>query len=567
MSLKNSINNGQEFELSQVELLNLLEKAPRGIKTYISHLEKQIKNFSDIGLSLSKEKDMNILLEKILLEAKRITNADGGTLYMRTNDNSLRFEIMMTDSLNFHMGGTSGKDIPFYPIKLYNDDGEPNETMIAAYVALTGKTVNIPDAYEAEGFDFSGMKAFDEKTGYRSKSFLTVPLKNHEDEIIGVLQLLNAQGKKTGEVVPFSSDIQELVESLSSQAAVAVTNKNLIRDLEVLFESFIKLIASAIDAKSPYTGGHCSRVPEITMMIAEAVNDSQNEHFKDIHFNEKELYELKIAAWLHDCGKVATPEYVVDKATKLETIYDRVHTVETRFEVLKRDYEINYLKQQLKIEKNQSLSQKELKDALKVIRDTYKEQLEHLNDDRTFVKEINVGGEFMSGDKKDRVKKIAEYQWNDNGEKKNFLSDDEIKNLCIAKGTLTAEERKIINDHIVHTIDMLQQLPYPKHLKNVPEFAGGHHEKLDGTGYPLGLTNDEMSIQAKAMAIADVFEALTAKDRPYKEGKALSMAMRIMGFMKNDAHVDPYLFDLFVQEKIYLKYAEKYLSEEQLDMD
>ncbi len=567
MSLKNSINNGQEFELSRVELLNLLEKAPRGIKTYISHLEKQIKNFSDIGLSLSKEKDMNILLEKILLEAKRITNADGGTLYMRTNDNSLRFEIMMTDSLNFHMGGTSGKDIPFYPIKLYNDDGEPNETMIAAYVALTGKTVNIPDAYEAEGFDFSGMKAFDEKTGYRSKSFLTVPLKNHEDEIIGVLQLLNAQGKKTGEVVPFSSDIQELVESLSSQAAVAVTNKNLIRDLEVLFESFIKLIASAIDAKSPYTGGHCSRVPEITMMIAEAVNDSQNEHFKDIHFNEKELYELKIAAWLHDCGKVATPEYVVDKATKLETIYDRVHTVETRFEVLKRDYEINYLKQQLKIEKNQSLSQKELKDALKVIRDTYKEQLEHLNDDRTFVKEINVGGEFMSGDKKDRVKKIAEYQWNDNGEKKNFLSDDEIKNLCIAKGTLTAEERKIINDHIVHTIDMLQQLPYPKHLKNVPEFAGGHHEKLDGTGYPLGLTNDEMSIQAKAMAIADVFEALTAKDRPYKEGKALSMAMRIMGFMKNDAHVDPYLFDLFVQEKIYLKYAEKYLSEEQLDMD
>jgi len=358
MSLKNSINNGQEFELSRVELLNLLEKAPRGIKTYISHLEKQIKNFSDIGLSLSKEKDMNILLEKILLEAKRITNADGGTLYMRTNDNSLRFEIMMTDSLNFHMGGTSGKDIPFYPIKLYNDDGEPNETMIAAYVALTGKTVNIPDAYEAEGFDFSGMKAFDEKTGYRSKSFLTVPLKNHEDEIIGVLQLLNAQGKKTGEVVPFSSDIQELVESLSSQAAVAVTNKNLIRDLEVLFESFIKLIASAIDAKSPYTGGHCSRVPEITMMIAEAVNDSQNEHFKDIHFNEKELYELKIAAWLHDCGKVATPEYVVDKATKLETIYDRVHTVETRFEVLKRDYEINYLKQQLKIEKNQSLYSK-----------------------------------------------------------------------------------------------------------------------------------------------------------------------------------------------------------------
>lgn len=510
---------------------------------------------------------MNVLLENILLEAKRITNADGGTLYMKTDDNRLRFEIMMTDSLKFHMGGTSGQDIPFYPVKLYEDDGKPNKHMISAYVGLTGETVNIPDAYKAKGFDFSGTKAFDEKTGYRSKSFLTVPLKNHEDEIIGVVQLLNAKDKKTDESIPFSTEVQDIVEALSSQAAVAITNKNLIRDLEILFESFIKLIASAIDAKSPYTGGHCSRVPEITMMLAEAVNESKNEHFKDIHFTDKQMYELKIAAWLHDCGKVATPEYVVDKATKLETIYDRVHTVSTRFEVLKRDQEIKFLKRQLKVEKDSSLSELETKNALKDIRKKYREKITQMDDDLDFVKTTNVGGEFMSGDKKDRVKKIAKYRWKDNGESKNFLSDDEVKNLCIAKGTLTAEERKIINDHIVHTIDMLQQLPYPNHLKNVPEFAGGHHEKLDGTGYPMGLTKDEMSIQAKAMAIADVFEALTARDRPYKEGKALSMAMRIMGFMKNDAHVDPFLFELFVKEKIYLKYAEKYLTKEQLDMD
>ncbi len=567
MSLKNSENNGQEFDLSQGELLNLLEKAPHGIKTYISHLEKQIKNFSDIGLSLSKEKDMNVLLEKILLEAKRIANADGGTLYMRTDDHCLRFEIMMTDSLNFHMGGTSGKDIPFYPIKLYNEDGEPNKTMNAAYVGLTGETVNLPDAYEAKGFDFSGMKAFDKKTGYRSKSFLTVPLKNHEDEIIGVLQLLNAQDKKTGDVISFSHEVQDVVEALSSQAAVAITNKNLVRDLEILFESFIKLIASAIDAKSPYTGGHCSRVPEITMMLAEAVHNSKEGRFKDVYFTENEMYELRIAAWLHDCGKVATPEYVVDKATKLETIYDRIHTVETRFQVIQRDEEIKFLKKCLKIETNSSFSEKEKKEAIKDLGKKHKTRLAQLDDDLGFIRTTNIGGEFMSPDKKERVYKIAKYQWKDNGERKNFFSDDEVKNLCIAKGTLTAEERKIINDHIVHTIDMLQQLPYPKHLRNVPEFAGGHHEKLDGTGYPMGLTNDEMSIQAKAMAIADVFEALTAKDRPYKEGKTLSMAMRIMGFMKNDAHVDPYLFDLFVQEKIYLKYAEKYLSKEQLDMD
>lgn len=567
MSSNNGKTNSQSFDLSETELKKLLEKVPSGIQSYIDHLEKQVKNLAEIGLSLSKEKDMNVLLENILLEAKRIANADGGTLYMKTDDNRLKFEIMMTDSLKFHMGGTSGQDIPFYPVKLYEDNGKPNKHMISAYVGLTGETVNIPDAYKAKGFDFTGTKAFDEKTGYRSKSFLTVPLKNHEDEIIGVLQLLNAQDKKTGDLISFSGEIQDVVEALSSQAAVAITNKNLIRDLEILFESFIKLIASAIDAKSPYTGGHCSRVPEITMMLAEAINESENEHFKDIHFSDKQMYELKIAAWLHDCGKVATPEYVVDKATKLETIYDRVHTVATRFEVLKRDQEIKYLKQQLKVEKDSSLSELETKNALKDIRKKYKEKITQLDDDLDFVKTTNIGGEFMSGDKKEQVKKIAQYRWKDNGESKNFLSDDEVKNLCIAKGTLTAEERKIINDHIVHTIDMLQQLPYPNHLKNVPEFAGGHHEKLDGTGYPMGLTKDEMSIQAKAMAIADVFEALTARDRPYKEGKALSMAMRIMGFMKNDAHVDPFLFELFVKEKIYLKYAEKYLTKEQLDMD
>ncbi len=567
MSSKNGKPNGQSFDLSETELKKLLKKVPSGIQSYIDHLEKQVKNLAEIGLSLSKEKDMDVLLENILLEAKRIANADGGTLYMKTDDDRLRFEIMMTDSLKFHMGGTSGQDIPFYPVKLYEDDGAPNKHMISAYVGLTGETVNIPDAYKAKGFDFSGTKAFDEKTGYRSKSFLTVPLKNHEDEIIGVVQLLNAKDKKTDESIPFSIEIQDIVEALSSQAAVAITNKNLIRDLEILFESFIKLIASAIDAKSPYTGGHCARVPEITMMLAEAINESENEHFKNIHFTDKQMYELKIAAWLHDCGKVTTPEYVVDKATKLETIYDRVHTVATRFEVLKRDQEIKFLKQQLKVEKDSSLSELETKNALKDIRKKYREKITQLDDDLDFIKTTNVGGEFMSGDKKEQVKKIAQYRWKDNGESKNFLSDDEVKNLCIAKGTLTAEERKIINDHIVHTIDMLQQLPYPNHLKNVPEFAGGHHEKLDGTGYPMGLTKDEMSIQAKAMAIADVFEALTARDRPYKEGKALSMAMRIMGFMKNDAHVDPFLFELFVKEKIYLKYAEKYLTKEQLDMD
>ena len=552
-------------QYANTQIAKYLSEAPAAVKTYIKDLEQQILNLANIGLALSKEKDMNRLLEMILLEAKRIANSDGGTLYMMTDDGRLRFEIMMTDSLDFHMGGTSGKDIPFYPVKLYTDEGEPNKSMIAAYVGLTGETVNITDAYKAKGFDFSGTKMFDEKTNYRSKSFLTVPLKNHEDEIIGVLQLLNAQHHKSKNIISFTSEIQKMVEALASQAAVAITNKNLIKDLENLFESFIKLIASAIDAKSPYTGGHCARVPEITMMLAEAVQQTKDGPFADVAFSEKEMYELKIAAWLHDCGKVATPEFVVDKSTKLETIYDRVHELEARFGILRRDEEIKRLKKELKFERDDSLPLEEKAERVKDLQRGYRKTLRHLKSDLEFVKESNVGGEFMSGDKKDRVHQIANYRWKPNGKVENFLSENEVYNLTIPRGTLTPEERKVINDHIVVTINMLEELPYPKHLQNVPEFAGGHHEKLDGTGYPMGLMKDEMTVQARIMAIADIFEALTAKDRPYKKGKTLSQAMRILGFMKNDAHIDVDLFDIFVKEKIYLQYAEGFLDPEQID--
>ena len=412
-------------QYSMTTVSKYLAEAPDAVKAYITDLEKQISNLASIGLALSKEKDMNKLLEMILLEAKRIANSDGGTLYMMNDDNCLRFEILMTDSLDFHMGGTSGKEIPFYPVKLYTDDGEPNNSMIAAYVGLTGETVNIKDAYKAKGFDFSGTKMFDEKTGYHSQSFLTVPLKNHEDEIIGVLQLLNAQKPKSNTIISFKSDIQTMVEALASQAAVAITNKNLIKDLENLFESFIKLIASAIDAKSPYTGGHCARVPEITMLLANAVQETKDGPFADIAFTEKEMYELKIAAWLHDCGKVATPEFVVDKSTKLETIYDRVHEVETRFGVIKRDVEIKRLKKELKIERNESLSLEEKLDKIKALQSEYRKTVRILKNDLEFVQESNVGGEFMSGDKKDRVHQIANYRWKPNGKMENFLSDEE----------------------------------------------------------------------------------------------------------------------------------------------
>jgi len=494
----------------------------------------------------------------ILEEARNITHADGRTLYMKDDDGNLKFEIMATDSKDFYMGGTSGIDIPFPPLPLIKD-GRPNHSHVAAHVAITGESSNIEDAYTNKEFDFSGTKGFDSGNDYRSKSFLTVPLKNHENDIIGVMQLLNAKDEKTGETISFTEEMENQIISLASQGAVALTNKRLVEELKTLFESFIQLIATAIDRKSEYTGGHCERVPDITMMLADAVENTNEGTYKDFSMTKDERYELYIAAWLHDCGKVATPVHVVDKATKLETIYDRIENVQTRFEILKRDAEIKFLN--AKIE----LLEKSDMDGVKDAEAKLHLQLAQFEDELAFVEKSNVGGEFMQDADQDRIRQIGKYEWNYKGETKAFLSELEVRNLTIAKGTLLPEEREIINDHIVITIEMLEKLPYPKNLKNVPEFAGGHHETLDGKGYPKGLTGDQMSVQAKMMAIADIYEALTASDRPYKDGKKLSHAMRILGFMKNDYHIDEELFEIFVKDGVYKKYAEKFLPESQID--
>ena len=518
----------------------------------IKFLEDRLHRLSEIGMALSTEKNTDKLFEMILEEAKNITKADGRTLYSMNAEGDLEFEILRNDTMDTIMGGTSGIKIPFYPVHLWLDDNTPNQKNVSAYVALTGKTVNIKDAYKEEGYDFEGTINFDKKNGYRSKSFLTVPLKNHENEIIGVMQLINAQDEH-GNVISFNSEMEEQIESLASQGAVALTNKRLVEELKTLFESFIKLIATAIDKKSEYTGGHCERVPIITMQLADAVANIKEGKYKDFSMNEDERYELYIAAWLHDCGKVATPPHVVDKGTKLETIFDRIELVRTKMELLKRDAEIAFLKRQLNGHAKTNYD-KEYNNAIKQI---------DLNIE--FLQECNIGGEFMKPEYQERVKSIGEQKMMLNGSERNLLTEDEIKNLCIPKGTLLPEEREIINDHIVITIEMLEKLPYPKNLKNVPEFAGGHHEKMDGTGYPKGLNESQMSTQAKIMAIADIYEALTAADRPYKEGKKLSQAMRIMGFMKNDYHIDEELFEIFVTSGVYKKYAKKHVHENQID--
>lgn len=532
----------------------------------VDDLFRRLEQLNDIGAALSQEKNLDRLLEKILIAAQTITRADGGSLYLIEEGARLRFAIMRNDSLKIALGGTSGNEIPFYPIQLYKD-GKPNNSMVAAYAALNQCTVNIADAYSEAGFDFSGTRQFDHKTGYRSKSFLTVPMKNHQGEIIGVLQLINSIAPDAREILPFSNADQSLAESMASQAAIALTNRALITQLEELFESFIELINTAIDEKSPYTGGHCQRVPVLTMMLAEAADETDMGSLADFAMTEDDRYELKIAGMLHDCGKVTTPVHVVDKGTKLETIFDRINLIDTRFEVLKRDAEIEALKQRLALAEEAGLQEMGRRERQYQIDRELREKLRHLDEDREFVRRSNIGGEFMPPQAQERVRDIGRaHRWTDpSGHVADFLSDDEIDNLTIARGTLTANEREIINHHIVATIKMLEALPWPKHLRNVSEYAGGHHERMDGKGYPRGLMKEQMSVQARIMGIADIFEALTAKDRPYKHGKTLSESLKILGQFSLNGHIDPELFDIFVRRKVYLRYAEEFLDKRQID--
>ncbi|MCX5798578.1 MAG: HD domain-containing protein [Proteobacteria bacterium] len=516
-----------------------------------------VNRLVQIGAALSAERNLERLFEMIVDEARNFTNADGGTLYIMSDDETeLQFAIIQNSTLNVRMGGTGGK-ITWHPVKLKNPDGSPNYANVSAYAALSDEVVNIPDVYDAEGFNFGGTRQFDAGTGYRSQSMLVVPMRNHEDDIIGVLQLLNSRDTLTGEVITFSLESQKITESLASQAAIALSNSRLILDLEELLESFIKAIATAIDEKSPYTGGHVRRVAELTMAIAKKINETKEGPYAHICFNEDGLRELRIAAWLHDVGKVTTPEYVVDKATKLETIFDRIEILKARFEIMKKEHEVALLKQGIAYQETQGSEN---------LPSSNNDYVKTLEEDLRFLVNANDGSEFMPKEMIEKVKNIAQEQIVMNGKKQPLLTDNEVYNLSIQRGTLNDEEREIINNHAVVTRKMLAQLPFPKKLRSVPDFAGAHHERLDGTGYPLGLKGDQLPLQARIIALTDVFEALTAKDRPYKKGKTLSEAMKIMSFMVKDNHIDADLFNLFVKECVYLDYAQRELSPQQIDI-
>ena len=463
-------------------------------------------------------------------------------------------------------------------------------------------------------YDFSGTREFDAKNNYRSISFLTVPLKPRGGgDVLGALQLINAIDQETGEIIPFDESLQGFVAALSSAAAVAVQNWNLMDRQKRLFDDLVRFVASAIDAKSPYTARHCARVPEIARILAREAEKKQSGPFADFAFSDaSKQREFDVGAWLHDCGKVTTPEYVVDKATKLETIYNRIHEVRTRFEVLLRD---------ARIERHQAvLSGADADIADKEL--LRKEQ--ELHRDFAFLAECNVGSEYMADDKLDRLKNIALITWDryfDDrlglswAEQRRFedLGDDgpttlpvremliadrpeqvvprenwtqesydqfdfrftvpeclynrgELYNLSVRRGTLTDEERFKIDEHVAQTIVMLEHLPFPDDLRRVPEYAGTHHEFSDGTGYPRKLVASQLSVPARIMAIADIFEALTSTDRPYKKDKTLSEAIEILYQMKQQGQIDSDIFELMVSSGAFREYAEKFLEPSQIDI-
>ena len=453
--------------------------------------------------------------------------------------------------------------------------------------AINQEIFNSSSLYTEKHIDTTYHKKLDEKLEISTVSLLSFPIYNNKGHTIGVIQVINPRNNAK-KIINFTNktiaDLTSLSKLLALQIELDIQNNSYNR----LLESFIEVIAKAIDNKSPYTGEHCQKVPIITRMIATAAIDSTSGPFKNFEMSNDEWYSLHIASLLHDCGKITTPDYIVDKSTKLEVPYNRIHEIRNRFEILRRDAHIEYLQKRLKkIDTTENLQAE------------FVNKVKKLTDDFAFIGMCNTGDTPLTKDDLHRLDEISKQtftryfsreiglSWKEKNllsntnktqspETEHLLSDrpeqvaaiynqGELHNLKIESGTINDEERKKINEHISTTIEMLKDLSFPKELSNIIEYAGSHHERIDGKGYPNNLTGDEMSIPAKIMAIADIYEALTAKDRPYKKPKKLSQVLAIMRDMKNSGHIDPDIYTLFIKSGVYMDYAKEYISKDQID--
>ena len=538
----------------------------------------------ELNKDVANETDSIQIIDKFMRLAQQACNSDGVTYYTISNDNFLRLVYSHSRSLKIHKLGSDNK---YYTSPTYLPDQKknPKKTIIITS-ALNQELINTANIYN-DDYDNDIYLKWDEDMNYKTVSMLVIPLFDSRKHIIGIAQFINAMDIN-GRPITFTAKSQEKAQAVCRLLAPYLENHKLKEDYDQLLESFIEVLARAIDAKSHYTGSHCQRVPVIARMLATAAVQQEHGALKNFEMNENNWYALNIASWLHDCGKVTTPEYIVDKATKLETINNRIHEIRNRFEILRRDAHIDYLKKRLK----NAAPQEELQSE-------YISKIQKLEDDFDFIAKCNIGDIPLSDKDVARLQEISHTKfiryfsrmkglsWAErdavtdvelysNPSYENLLQnrDDQINppynrgelyNLTIRSGTINKKEREKINEHIVVTIDMLKALPFPKELSNVVEYAGAHHERIDGQGYPNGLTGEQMSVPARIMAIADIFEALTANDRPYKEPKKLSKVLAIMQHMKNTGHIDPDLYEVFIRSGVYADYAEQYISPAQID--
>jgi HD-GYP domain-containing protein (c-di-GMP phosphodiesterase class II) len=497
-----------------------------------------------VGIALSATHDISAFFELILTEAMFFTNAEDGTIYTVSDDSQfLDFQVVCTKSKNILFRSADTDTWP--PVSLYNSDGSKRLKNFVAYVYHTKQATKINDVYNQDLFEASGTRKYDTANNYKSVSMAAIPLKNHENDIQGIIQLINAMDDK-GNIVPFAKRNIIFLESLASQAAIALTNKKLIQNLERLLSQFIQSIAKAIDRKSKITGGHISRVATLSEMLFQKVHENQT-RYKDYTFTDDEIRELSLAGWMHDIGKITTPVYIMDKSTKLETIFDRIEMVKLRLELVKAI-----------IQRDKALAtpQKQAE---------FEHLLNLLDEYEKILINCNQSSDYMGDEMLTKLLEINDFRYSSDGKEYSLLTEDEFHNLSIRKGTLTSDEMNIMHEHATVTLEMLKELTFPKKYKKVPLYASSHHEKLNGKGYPSGLSEADLPLQARVIAVADIFEALTASDRPYKTDKTLSQTFKILAFMAKDRDIDPDLLSLFIDSGLYLEYAKRYLKPHQID--
>ena len=462
---------------------------------------KELREIVDIGIALTTEKNKNRLLEMILKKAMEISNCDAGTLYLYTEE-GLEFKIMKTLSQGVSKGENGEKiDLPPVPLK---------EENVCAYSAIHNELINIADVYHSERFDFSGPKKYDAITGYRTRSMIVIPMADAEGELVGVLQLMNSKDRD-GNVIPFTEDAEFVLRSMGSQAAVSVSNMKYMEEIKKQLHSFVSAFATAVDERTPYNGSHTRKVAVYAVILADYVNKMYEQGKCDEFFDENRKDQLHLSAALHDIGKMIIPLSVMNKATRLD---GGLVKIEERFKLLKAYYEIDFLKG-------------------KITKELFDEKIQYLNDSLAFITEIDNAG-FMPDEKIARVEEIAANVYeNEEGTKLSYLTEVERDCLSIRRGTLTQEEREIMESHVVMTHKILNKVHFSKNYSKVNFFASTHHEALNGTGYPNHLTAEDLEMESRILAVVDVFDALTCTDRPYKKPMPKERAFAILHDMAN----------------------------------